>query len=82
MMSERYGARRWPLIIGLLALVASQIMFMEAPSYAVLCVARFIQGVSSSVVWIIGLALLCDCVPERNIGRTSARISPLGVERS
>ncbi|KAJ3510859.1 hypothetical protein NMY22_g15841 [Coprinellus aureogranulatus] len=37
MLSERYSARRWPLIIGFIFLIASQIMFMEAPNYAVMC---------------------------------------------
>jgi predicted MFS family arabinose efflux permease len=50
--------RRMPLIIGLLALIASQVMFMEAPNYAVMAVARVLQGISSSMVWIVGLALL------------------------
>lgn len=58
MLSERYNNRRIPLIVGLLALVGSQIMFMEAPTYWVLCLARVLQGISSSAVWIVGLALL------------------------
>lgn len=33
-------------------------MFMEAPNYAVMVVARFTQGISSSVIWVVGLALL------------------------
>lgn len=47
-----------PLIFGLLALTGSQIMLMEAPSYWVMALARVIQGISSSAVWIVGLALL------------------------
>jgi predicted MFS family arabinose efflux permease len=58
MFSERYSARRWPLIVGFVMLIASQIMFMEAPNYAVMCVARVLQGISSSIVWIVGLALM------------------------
>lgn len=50
--------RRMPLILGLLALIASQVMFMLAPNYAVMAVARVLQGISSSMVWIVGLALL------------------------
>lgn len=63
MLSERYSARRLPLIVGLVALIGSQIMFMEAPTYWVLCLARVLQGVSSSAVWIVGLALLYACHP-------------------
>lgn len=58
MLSEAYNARRWPLLIGFAILIGSQIMFMEAPNYAVMCIARVIQGIGSSIVWVVGLALL------------------------
>ncbi|KAH0590231.1 hypothetical protein J132_01681 [Termitomyces sp. J132] len=67
--SERYNTRRMPLIIGLLLLVGSQVMLMEAPTYAVMCLARVLQGISSAMVWTIGLALVCDATPENLIGR-------------
>ncbi|KAG6814450.1 hypothetical protein H0H92_007454 [Tricholoma furcatifolium] len=66
--SERYGTRKWPLIIGLLVFSGSQVMLMEAPTYAVMCIARFIQGVSSAVIWVVGLALICDATPSALIG--------------
>ncbi|KAG2160104.1 major facilitator superfamily domain-containing protein [Suillus bovinus] len=69
MHSERYSMRRIPLILGLVALIGSQLMFMEAPNYAVMAVARVLQGISSSMVWIVGLALLCDTTPEKDVGR-------------
>ncbi|KAG6919544.1 hypothetical protein DXG01_004207 [Tephrocybe rancida] len=56
--SERHSTRRSPLILGLLLLAGSQVLLMEAGSYKIMCVARFLQGVSSSVVWVVGLALL------------------------
>ncbi|TRM62992.1 major facilitator superfamily domain-containing protein [Schizophyllum amplum] len=68
-LSERWGSRRWPLIVGLLVLVGSQIMMMEAPTYWVMCLARIIQGFASSIVWVLGLALLCDCTPPSSVGR-------------
>lgn len=69
MYSERYSARRAPLIFGLFALISAQVMFMEAPNYAVMAIARVLQGISSSVVWIVGLALLCDTTPEKDVGK-------------
>ncbi|KAG6837915.1 hypothetical protein H0H93_013068 [Arthromyces matolae] len=69
MLSERYNNRKIPLIIGLLLLLGSQILLMEAPTYTVMCVARVMQGISSTVVWTIGLALLCDVTPPSLIGR-------------
>lgn len=47
-----------PLVLGLLALTGSQIMLMLAPTYWVMALARVIQGVSSSMVWVVALALL------------------------
>ena len=56
--SEVYRNRKVPLLAGLVALIGSQIMFMEAPTYWLMIIARFLQGVSSTVIWTIGLALL------------------------
>ncbi|KAL4250102.1 Major Facilitator Superfamily Vesicular Transporter [Abortiporus biennis] len=68
-ISERYGDRKYPLILGQIILAGSQIMLMEAPHFWVMVVARIIQGISSSVVWVVGLALLCDTVPEKSVGK-------------
>ena len=56
--SEKTSSRRTPLLIGLLCLLAAQILLMESPNYALMVVARFLQGVSSSVVSTVGLALM------------------------
>jgi DHA1 family solute carrier family 18 vesicular amine transporter 1/2 len=58
MMSERYDSRRMPLIVGLVTLLISQVMLMESPLYWLMCLARVLQGISSSVVWVVGLALV------------------------
>jgi predicted MFS family arabinose efflux permease len=58
MISEKYNTRRMPMLLGLVILIGSQIMFMEAPIFAVMCIARILQGFGSSIVWIAGLALL------------------------
>ena len=58
LFSERYNTRTWPLISGQIILIGSQIMLMEAPTYWVMVLARIIQGFSSSIIWIVGLALL------------------------
>ena len=57
-LSEKYGSRKSPLVYGLVSLMGFLVMFMEAPNYAVMVVARFVQGISSSVIWVVGLALL------------------------
>ncbi|KAJ6519322.1 major facilitator superfamily domain-containing protein [Mycena sanguinolenta] len=69
MLSERYNTRQSPLIVGLVILIGSQIMLMEAPNFPVMCVARVLQGFGSTMVWVVALALLCDTTPEKFIGR-------------
>jgi MFS family permease len=69
MLSERYSSRAWPLNIGLILLIGSQIMLMLAPVYWVMCIARVLQGFASSTVWVVGLALVCDLTPKRFIGK-------------
>ncbi|KAK0237153.1 major facilitator superfamily domain-containing protein [Armillaria nabsnona] len=44
-------------------------MFMEAPAYWLMCLARTLQGVGSTMVWVVGLALLCDEAPPELVGR-------------
>jgi hypothetical protein len=44
-------------------------MFMLAPVYWLMALARIIQGVSSTFVWTVGLALLCDTTPESRVGQ-------------
>ncbi|KAI1786300.1 MFS general substrate transporter [Ganoderma leucocontextum] len=68
-LSERFKNRRIPLLCGLVALIGSQIMLMEAPTYWVMALARVVQGVSASVIWVVGLALVCDTVPEAIVGK-------------
>lgn len=57
-LSERYPNRQHPLLFGQLFLIGSQILLMEADKYWVMLLARIIQGISSSVIWVVGLALL------------------------
>jgi MFS family permease len=69
MLSERYGTRKTPLILGVIVLIGSQIMLMEAPVYWLMCLARILQGVGSTITWVVGLSLLCDMTPATLIGR-------------
>ncbi|KAI0725231.1 MFS general substrate transporter [Fomitopsis betulina] len=68
-LSEGYNNRKIPLLVGLVALIGAQIMFMLSPAYWLMVIARLLQGLSSTVVWVAGLSLLCDTVPESSIGK-------------
>ncbi|KAK0457169.1 uncharacterized protein EV420DRAFT_543082 [Desarmillaria tabescens] len=56
--SEAYGTRKLPYSIGILSLIVSQIMFMEAPSYWVMCLAQCLQGAGSAARMVIGPAAI------------------------
>ncbi|KAL4068371.1 major facilitator superfamily domain-containing protein [Scleroderma yunnanense] len=67
--AEVWSSRQWPLLIGQLSLIGSQVLLMYAPNFAVMAIARIFQGISSSMVWVVGLALLCDTTPEHRVGK-------------
>jgi predicted MFS family arabinose efflux permease len=56
--SEKFNARKYPMVIGTIILIGSQIMFMEAPVYWLMCVARVLQGLGSTMIWVVGMALV------------------------
>lgn len=68
-LAERYWSRRLPLIVSILVLAGSQVLYMEAPYYWLMCFARVLQGISSAGVWVVSFSLLCDTVAEERIGR-------------
>ncbi|GAA5937151.1 MFS transporter [Sporobolomyces koalae] len=67
-IGAKYKNRQIPLILGLLFMVGAVILFMEANNYALMVVARILQGFSGTVLWTIGLALVTDSVPEERAG--------------
>jgi len=68
-ISERYKTRRLPMLAGIVGLIGSTIMFMLAPNYAVLVVARVLQGLASAIIWTVGVALICDALPPNRVGQ-------------
>ncbi|GAA5935477.1 hypothetical protein JCM1841_003906 [Sporobolomyces salmonicolor] len=64
----KYKGRQIPLVLGLLFMAAAIVIFMEAKSFALMVVARILQGFSGTVLWTIGLALLTDSVSEERAG--------------
>ncbi|POW17216.1 hypothetical protein PSTT_00628 [Puccinia striiformis] len=65
---EVVKSRKAPLLASLGFLTASLIMFWQSSTFAVLMVARIVQGFSGTAIWTLGLALICDVVPEARIG--------------
>ncbi|KAI8629885.1 MFS transporter-like protein [Xylariaceae sp. FL1651] len=58
--ADHSSSRRWPLLIGLLALAASTFLLAFGNSIGLFILGRALQGLSAAVVWTVGCALLVD----------------------
>lgn len=61
--ADRSSSRRAPLLLGLIALAGSTGLLCGGTNIAMLLAGRFFQGLSASIVWTVGLALLSDTIP-------------------
>jgi len=73
-LADRFNSRKGPLLLGLVALVASTAMFCASSSIALLTIARLLQGMSAAVIWTVGLALVVDTVPADSIAESMGYI--------
>ena len=67
--ADRTSSRRLPMILGLFALGGATVILCLAKSIAVLAVGRVLQGISATIPWVVGLALLVDTVGTDGIGQ-------------
>lgn len=68
-LADRSSSRKWPLILGLLALGGATVLLCVGSSIGVLATGRVLQGLSAAVVWVVGLALLVDTVGPDEVGQ-------------
>ncbi|KAF2736523.1 MFS transporter-like protein [Polyplosphaeria fusca] len=73
-LADRTASRRSPLLVGLLALLGSTVLLNVGSTIAVLIVGRILQGVSAAVVWVVGLALLADTIPQERLGQATGYV--------
>ncbi|MGI5129389.1 MFS transporter [Pseudonocardia sp. CA-107938] len=66
---DRAGPRR-PLLYGMLGLAAATLLFAFSTSFALLVLARVLQGVAAGMSWIAGLALIAASTPIATRGRS------------
>jgi MFS family permease len=69
------SSRRLPLLGGLVTLTGATLMLCLARTVALLVVGRILQGLSASIVWTVGQALLVDTVGQKEIGQTLGWVS-------
>ncbi|KAK7969141.1 Major facilitator superfamily domain protein [Apiospora saccharicola] len=60
--ADHTSSRRWPLLLGLIALAASTLLLCFGHSIGLLVLGRLLQGVSAAIVWSVGCALLVDAL--------------------
>nr|XP_018260209.1 uncharacterized protein I303_07126 [Kwoniella dejecticola CBS 10117]OBR82367.1 hypothetical protein I303_07126 [Kwoniella dejecticola CBS 10117] len=61
--------RRGPMIIATCAMQLSLLLLILVKRYWVMILARIIQGLSCTVIWSVGFALICENVDKKIIGR-------------
>lgn len=66
----RVGARRISLISAVLMTIAT-VIFAWAPTYGVLVLARFVQGMASGSIWTASMSWVTDNAPHDRRGRES-----------
>jgi MFS family permease len=77
-LADRGSSRRLPLLLGLFALLGATILLNLGKSTGVLIVGRILQGASAAVVWVVGLALLADTVPQERLATATGWLT-IGV---
>ncbi|KAL4955201.1 major facilitator superfamily domain-containing protein [Aspergillus filifer] len=68
-LADRIESRRWPLILGLVALGASTALLCVGTHIGLWIAGRLCQGASAAVVWTVGCALLVDTVDKEGLGQ-------------
>jgi MFS family permease len=73
--ADNSSSRRFPLLVGLLALAGATLILCLARTVWLLVLGRVLQGISAAIVWTVGTALLVDTVGKRYIGQTMGYVS-------
>jgi len=74
-LADRGASRRLPLLLGLFALLGSTALLNVGNSIGLLAAGRIWQGASAAVVWVVGLALLADTVPQQRLATATGWLS-------
>jgi MFS family permease len=67
--ADQTSNRRVPMLFGLIALAGATVLLQTGETIAILMLGRVLQGISAAVVWVVGLALLVDTVPQAELGQ-------------
>lgn len=68
-LADRTKDRRTPMLLGLILLLAATFLLCFMNSVTMLVIGRVFQGMTSSLTWSVGLALVVDTVPSDSLGK-------------
>ncbi|KAK3714933.1 hypothetical protein LTR37_007423 [Vermiconidia calcicola] len=73
-LADKVSTRQAPFLLGLSALLGATILLFVGKTVPVLVVARVLQGMSSGMVWTLGLTLCIETVGPENMGKTTGTL--------
>ncbi|RUS21766.1 major facilitator superfamily domain-containing protein [Endogone sp. FLAS-F59071] len=73
-LGDRTSTRQYPMLLGIFGLILSTLILMFAAQYWLLLVARFFQGISAACVWTLGLTLVADTIPSKDLAIEMGKI--------
>jgi hypothetical protein len=73
-IADKISTRQAPFLLGLAVLIFATLLVFAATTVPLLIFARVLQGMSSGLVWTIGLALLIETVGPKNLGKSIGTI--------
>lgn len=74
-IADRAESRRWPLLLGLVALGAATALLCVGTNIGLWIAGRLFQGAAAAVVWTVGIALLVDTVGKEGLGQAIGYVS-------
>ncbi|KAG5926536.1 hypothetical protein E4U42_003186 [Claviceps africana] len=74
-ITDKVGSRQLPFLAGSLLLLGATAMLAVADNLGILVTARLLQGVSASIVWTAGLAMVQSAVGPKQTGQAIGTVS-------
>lgn len=74
LLADRLPNRKTPFLFALSCLLGASLMLFLGRTIWLLFVARVLQGISSAVVWTVGLAMCVETVGIGNMGKTMGSV--------
>ena len=73
-ITDKVGNRQQPFLMGLVAMLFSTVLLAFGRTVPAIAIARILQGISSAVVWVVGLAICLETVGPSRLGTVIATV--------